>query len=183
MEEAINRSVAQNQLYSSSRNFITETALQLRLDTKQILKDIDAFLKGGEYVDVTNEESGLTATVFQQTGEPKANKLGIQSISNFLKAIFNTAAVQGNFLDDRYDDYVKEVNISIAAIIITNSLKWGIEDDDIDYICDFIMLFVIPFFSRLIDNKEREGYAENLRTSETSSVTDMAAQKRKFFGL
>ena len=49
-----------------------------------------------------------------QTGEPKMNKLGVQSIMAWLTLVLSPHTVQGNFKDDMYFRYIRYVHQKLA---------------------------------------------------------------------
>lgn len=157
----------------ASMQNITNSALQIRLDTTPLLDKIEVFLRGSFFV-MGQDQDGKPIKHEIKCGERKANDKGIQSIVNFVSSIINPHVVQGNFDKETYDSYICEVNTDIAVHIVTNCYVWEIDDNDIDVIIDFIMKLVIPFVSRLIDNKERESYISTLKTLET-----LTSEKKK----
>lgn len=166
MEESktTNQQMYTNKYYNSS------SVLQIRLDTTPILEKIECFLRGGSFVLSQEETTKKITTQFVEQGTAKANKEGVQSILTFLTSVFNPQVVQGNFDEERYQLHIKELNIDLVKFIVTNSTHWNIKDDDIEYICDFIMILAIPFLSRLIDNKERDSYGDTIQTQERTVI-------------
>lgn len=161
-----------SQAYNSNRYYTSSSALEIRLNTENLLLKIESFLRGGSYIMEEDKDSGKISTKFISQGDPKANREGVQSILNYLTSVFNPQVVQGNFTEDQYDKYVLEVNINLLQIILTNCPRWEINDDDIEYIIDFIMMIVIPYMSRTLDNKERESYADTFKTTESTTIRD-----------
>jgi len=164
MEENQNQDTSQ-QVYTN-RYYNSASALQIRLDTNPITEKIENFLRGGSYVIVEDEKTKKITTKFVVQGVEKANKEGVQGIIAYLTSIFNPQVVQGNFDEERYEQYISELNITLAQFIVTNSTRWAIDDEDIEYIINFIMALSIPFLSRLIDNKERDSYGDTIQTQE-----------------
>lgn len=158
-----NTQASTNQYYQSL------SALQIRLDTKPILDDIRTFLVGSELVAQENEKGEIEYSELK-TGQAKANPAGVQALMSILSATFNPQVVQGNFDPKQYEQYIYDTHVSLIKIIVINSDNWAIQDDDIDVIVDFIMNLVQPFISRLIDNKEREGYSDTIKTVESNTL-------------
>jgi len=158
-----------NNTYTSNNQGYNQTsALMIRLDTQPILDQIEIFLRGGQIVPLETKE-GISSQ-FINMGTPKCNDLGTQSLLSFLSATFNPQVVQGNFTSERYDSYIYDTHVNLITNIITNSEQWNIIDEDIDVICDFVMNLIIPFISRLIDNEERKGYADTIKTVESNTL-------------
>ena len=152
-------------------------AIEIRLDTRILLADIESFLRGERTVEIPLED-GRVKLVQKKYGASKCNDEGIQNLLSWL-SIMNAQVVQGNFLYNEkdgistdYQEYICDFQKSLTAMIILKQLDWEIKDDDSESIIDYIMLLVRPFFSRLIDNKERESYGETFRSSESNKVEE-----------
>lgn len=170
MEEQ-NQNYSGQSLSSNSAAYTTAGVIQLRLNADPIVARIEAFLRAAKEV-VEPDEKGNLVQKFVQVGKPKCNDEGVQSILIFVSSLLNSQTVQGNFSEVRYSDYIYEINISLATIIVANKYGWDIEDKELDLIIDFIMLLLIPFFSRTIDNKERESYSETMKHIESNTMRD-----------
>lgn len=166
----------QQSILDANKYYLSATAIQIRLDTQKILDNIEYFLRGAK-PSLKETPEGIV-TEYIQIGQPRANALGIQSILNYIGAVINPQVVQGNFNEKQYDLYIEEVHIEFCATVVNNCYNWEIDDDDIDLIIDFVMKLVIPFISRLIDNKERESYTDTIRSSESNVI-----QNKGGFGL
>lgn len=159
---------------SSNANYTNSSVIEIRLETQGILDQIEAFLRGAQLVPHEKPGEGLYMKKVM-IGDPKCSDTGVQSIMAFCQSIINPAVVQGNFNQDQYANFIYETNVSLVQNIVINTDKWGIEDEDIEVICDFIMSLVQPFMSRTIENGERESYETTLKTSENNTV-----QARRF---
>ena len=54
--------------------------------------------------------------------------------------------------------------------MMNNLYNWGIEEDNYGQICNTIMNLMQPFVSRLINNKERDSYAQSIRVAESNTL-------------
>lgn len=180
LESSYNAQTAYNQHYQSA------SALQIRLETQQLMENIELFLKG-EKVVVSQDENNKIITQKVSLGKRLANAQGVQSILNYISCIVNPQVVQGNFpsdgqgLSEMYYDYVEEVHVDFACNIVQNCYNWSIADEDLDVIIDFIMKLVIPFMTRLIDNEERKSYEATVKHIESSKISS-AESGPKIFG-
>lgn len=169
MEDSENR----KSLYSNPVN--DYNVIQTRLDTRDLLERIELFLRGAKQGIVESEDGSIREHKIM-LGKPKANDTGVQSILNWVSATVNPHTVQGNFVADKhgqsemFDNYIEEYHIELATSLVANCYNWEIDDDEIDSIIDFIMLMIIPFMSRLIDNEERKSYNQTLRAVESSTL-------------
>jgi len=149
--------------------------LEIRLQTSEILKKIELYLRGKRQVE---KYDGKTTQIEDLVyGEPMANELGIQSIMSFVELLINPHAVQGNFTKEaHYHMYVSEVHEGLIQNIMINRDKWNIEINQIGCVVDAIMNFVQPFYTRLINNKERESYTDTMRSVETNTLRENQQQ-------
>lgn len=171
-ETSMNSTLASNKYYQ------TASIVQIRLDVQQIIENIEMFLKGTQIIVSQDETTKRIITQSVPIGEAKANDLGIQAILNWVSSTLNPQVVQGNFPADgqhistMYDNYIEEFNIDLVRFLLTNQIDWEISDRDVEYITDWIMKMIIPFMTRLIDNKERESFQESLRSFETTNTKE-----------
>jgi len=170
-------SVGSNTSYNNQQ----PQSIKIRLDTSDLLKKIEIFLRGGrtEYF-YTENDSGerILSSEYIKTGKKMCNDIGVQTLVNWISGVINPHVVQGNFLIDEktgisksYDDYIFGFNVDLISLVVINRYEWDMDIKDVEGVVDFIMLMVIPFMTRLIDNKERESYGTTLRSVETSNVT------------
>ena len=166
---------------SNSKNFISNEILKMRLGgTEELIQEIEVFLSGKRINYLADEEGGIKR-VTTEISEPKATPEGIFTILTLIRSILNPHIAQGNFIMDTpnhstiYERYVRDKRIDITYLLILNMYKWDIKDKDISGIIDFIMGMIEPFLTRLIDNKERESYAETLKYVETQKAPEQKA--------
>lgn len=172
MQENIQAYMANNQMYQQAN------IIQFRLDTSEILQNIQRFLSGEIFVPVPQND-GTTKFEKQQVGEPLCNRRGSQQIINYLSGIINPAVVQGNYDLFQYENHVNRIHLSITRQLIINYQDWDMKYQDLELINDVIMNIIETFLSRLIDNKERESYMATMKSNETNRVET----GNKLFGL
>jgi hypothetical protein len=163
----------QQSMLANNAAYVNQSALEMRLDTKELLAAIQKFLTGEMAYTVQDKDTGEIKITTVKTGEPLANQIGINHIINLVSSIINPATVQGNYTDDWWRECLVRLRGQLAAIIVCNTVKWEIEPTARKSIMVFIMDgLVVPFTSRLIDNKERESYANTIRSVEASHIHD-----------
>lgn len=152
-------------------------AVQMRLDTSSLMEKIELFLRGGGNVSRYNNENEIE-TSFVKTGSRMCNDLGVQTLLNWIGGTLNPHVVQGNFLVDpktgtskAYDVFIENYNIDLASLVVINLYDWEMDVKNAEGVIDFVMNMIIPFMTRLIDNKERESYGNTIRTVESNSIT------------
>lgn len=155
----------ENMQYQPDMN---QSLMQIRLDTQDILDKIQAFLRG-ERVCYVETEAGIR-TELKKVGTPKMNPDGVQSIMNWLTSTINAMTVQGNFDENLFYIYIRKFMEDLAYNLILNSNKWGLADHDIELVQASIKTTIVPFFSRLLGNKERESYTQTFVTKEHSVI-------------
>lgn len=143
--------------------------LQLRLDTGEIIERVQRFLSGVVLVPATQPD-GSTKLVNQNVGQRICNEKGVQHITNMVHSVVNPGVVQGNYNESRYELHVYQFHTTLASTLIANYIEWEMKYEDLELVATFAMNMVCPFLSRLLENKERESYAQSIRTMESSRV-------------
>lgn len=162
--------------YADNQGFNNANALQVRLDVSEVLKDIENFLRGKK-IDYRQNKAGEIEAYEIKVGQAKCNKLGVQSIMSFIRTIINTQTVQGNFVVDNgadssmYYNYCSNARLDLSEAIVLNIHQWAINKNEAELIIDSIMNIVVPFMTRLIDNKERDSYSNTIRHEEKNTLT------------
>lgn len=142
------------------------SVMTLRIDTKAVLEELEVFLKGKRTIFLP-DASGRS--VIERTiifGKQMMNDEGIGAVMSFMNTQINSLTVQGNFDQKRYRDFILEFDLNLSSNIMTNLKNWGCNRYDYNQICDTIVGMAQTFFSRLIDNKERESYGVTSKTVE-----------------
>lgn len=144
---------------------LSPQAIKYRLDTGDMLRDIELYLRSAKLVDKESDDGKFTTEIVQ-IGRPIANEEGVQGIMGYLRMMIGPHNVQGNMTWDRYDMLIFEINIDLAESLMANRRNWGISIEDYNIILNSIMHTLQLFLSRTVDNKERESYGESIRSDE-----------------
>lgn len=171
MQENTQAYAMNNQMYQQAN------IIQFRLDTSEIIQNIQRFLSGEILIPVTKDNS--TQFVKQKVGESLCNKRGCQHLINYLNGLINPAVVQGNYDMFEYENHIDRIHKSISRQLVINYHDWEMKYEDLELINDVIMNIVETFLSRLKDNKERESYMATMKSSENSRIES----GNKLFGL
>jgi hypothetical protein len=154
---------------SNSSGFQNSTSLQLRLSTDNVVRQVEMYLRGVRTVVVQDQITGLIREDVVWKGKPLVNDEGLQGIMNFVEIIFNPSVVQGNFLDyDMYADYLERTRKDLSDHLMKNFYAYGISEDNYNGIIDTLMRFIEPYMSRLLFNKERDSYAQTIKSVEST---------------
>lgn len=145
------------------------TFIELRLDTRQLLKDIEMFISAKRIFMVKNSKTGEVGEEERDVGYPLANENGITAIINIIHLSANHHTVTGNLRDDRYMDLMCITRKELTEEIVSNCYEWGIDDSKLNLIIDTIMRFLKVFLTRPIDNLERASYQQQIVSRETIS--------------
>jgi hypothetical protein len=174
---------ARNQgVMTSNMEYSNFNALQLRLNTDPVLRQIESYLKGQIITTEIDTSSGMMFEKTRDVGIPLANEEGIQAIMSLLTALFNTQVVQGNFEDHaEYEDFLIRTRKDLADELIINRNKYGISREKLSAIISKIMRIVEVYMTRPIKNKERESYAATMKTFESNTVNASGNQKKGWF--
>lgn len=144
------------------------TFIKLKLDTNPLLQNIETFLTA-KRVFTVRDENGQLFEEERVVGEPYANQIGVSAILSMVNARANNHTVQGNFKKDDFDNYICATRKEIAKEVVSNCYTWGIDETKMMMVVDNIMGCLKPFFSRTIDNKERESLTAQFHSREVIS--------------
>lgn len=167
---------------SNYGQLFNESALQIRLNTQSIIEDIELFLMGKKWITSKNEEGETIASMVPicPNATPRANPQGVQSILSFLRCQLNPQVVQGNFDNASLSQFIFELHMAINKDFMVNLNRWGIAEEDYEFMINTIISMLWAFLTRTKDNKERESYAATVRHFETSNIQE--TQKKGLFG-
>ena len=155
----------------SNDGYTNAGVIQLRLDTGPMLDNIEAFLRGQRIHHYDYSGKGAMP-VMASIGRPKMNDEGVQSIMSWLTPLFSPHTVQGNFATrEELEDYLCRLEKSLGAYLWKNRREWETKIEEVDGIIDMIMNTAEPFFTRLLQNKERESYSNTMQTVERSQTS------------
>lgn len=153
--------VRQNAEYQAS------SIIQMRLDTTKLLADMEAFLRGTRVIGY-KESEGAVEPVFDKMGRARMNDIGIQETMSWISTLFNPQTVQGNKKEEAYQDFMGNLHADFAESLMMNLHQYGIDEQDYNSVVDKVMHTADMFFSRTIDNLERESYASTMKSVERS---------------
>ena len=143
--------------------------LQIRLNSDYVLQRVKVMLSG-EVESIVYDKEGNPIIKREQITEALANKFGIQSIQNYVENVINPQTVQGNFTEAQYSFFIAEVHDGLLSEMMNNLYNWGIHEDNYEHICNSIMNLIQPFVSRVINNKERDSYAQSIKVAESNTL-------------
>jgi len=150
-------------------DYVTASAIEMRLDTKPLLAQIEKQLRGSSQIAVYDED-GRVKFETHEFGKPLANQIGIQKIMTFISSIVSSSVVSGNFKEDYYHEYIQDFEETFNRMLIKGRIRWGMKIDDCDSVYNTVLFLVIPFISRLINDGERKSMSVSTHTQETNTV-------------
>lgn len=177
--EQSNQQSNQSASFVNNQGYNTASILAIRLDTQQILEQIECYLKG--QIKQERIKDGIPVVELVQIGTRKCNDDGIQGIMGYVQAIINSATVQGNLKADQWLQKNFHHRWQFVKMIVTNIKRWEIDDKNIEPISDECCNLIYMFTSRLIENKERESYS-NYSQSQVTSVKENSGGLFSMFG-
>jgi len=154
---------------SNNSYFQSVSALQIRLDTSSVVRQLEMYLKGSRE-EVYSDNEGNIKTRMLKVGNPLVNNRGLQAIMKVIETVFNAQVVQGNFNEDQYNLFLFRTRRDLAVDLMLNLNEYGIKEENYNGIITTIMRFVEPFMSRLVNNKERESYANTIKSVESNTT-------------
>lgn len=151
---------------TSNQEYVDNTSFMLaRIDTTQLISRMKRDISGTVVVLLQNEKGDYYEEI-KQIGRPLANPEGIMHICNLVEEITNSHTVQGNLDINHYYDFIPQVREEITDAIILNCYAWEIDDKDLGYIINKILRIVELFLTRPVNNKERESFQKEFKSSE-----------------
>lgn len=153
----------------SNQQYVNEGVVKLRIDAAPTLEKIQTYLKG-KVTTYYRDQDGRLCKEDIQHGEPKVNDEGFQDLMNFMENILNPMTVQGNFDQERLSNYLKDCHDDLNKMIFCNAPAWAIKAKHQPTLTDSLMKFIEPYMTRLLNNLERESYAQTIKSSESSTV-------------
>lgn len=155
---------------SNTSGFQNASALQIRLNTGSVVRQVEMYLRGVR-TEIVQDSNGIIVENTIWKGRPLVSDEGLQGIMNFIEIIFNPQVVQGNFLDyDMYAEYLERTRKDLASHLMKNFYAYQISEDDYNGIISTIMRFIEAYMSRLIANEERKSYAQTIKSVESMST-------------
>ena len=156
-----------NSFSTNNAGYYAATALQIRLDTSLVVRQIEMYLKGERTVLVDIDGNGTPDSRTIWKGKPLVSDEGLQGIMQFIEIIFNPQVVQGNFQDyDQYANYLIRTRMDLADHLMKNLKNYGIGEKNFNGMISTIMRFIEAFMTRLINNEERKSYANTIKSVE-----------------
>lgn len=164
--------------FSNNFGYNGDSIIRIRLDTQQLLSQLEYFLKGQEIRYEADPQTQLTVEKVVQVGEQLANSKGIHSILSFVQATINAQVVQGNYDWDIWREEVAWCREQLATDVFVNHDEWGVSPQNIGLICNVVMNTIKPFLTRLVNNEERKSYAnfQEMRTIQSPQKTGLLSK-------
>lgn len=159
-----------NQVMTSNYGYNDVSSLQIRLQTDNQISKIRMFLCGYETITLEDTETGKLIFKQRKTGDRLMNDQGVNHLTNYISSVINPQVVQGNYDIDWYREQLFNTHKRLAFMLTVNRPKWEIEPTARYSLIGFLMEFIKPYLSRLIENKERESYSQTLKTMESSTI-------------
>jgi len=167
--------------YTEPLGYVDPKVMELRLGTDPFLKKFELYLKGSELITVYDDE-GRPGLGTRKIGTPLLNDVGIQSVMRVISNLANPQVVQGNLTEESYGFYLAEVRQSLARNMMNNKQKYGLEGKTYTEIIDNIMLFIIPYISRLIGGLDRDSISKTFKSQEVINTQSKRGISIPFVG-
>lgn len=152
-----------NQTYNTS--YLSDSFTMMRIDSEKLLAELEAFYRGTRIIGWSENDNQLKP-VFDKFGKPRMNQKGLQDMMSWLRSLFNPQTVQGNTNDIDLSNQLAIINEDIAVNLMVNLHEYEISENDYEGIIDRTMATATFFFSRTLNNLERESYAQTTKSLE-----------------
>lgn len=160
------------------------SALKVRLDTSDLIKQIHIFLSG-ERTHLSKDKDGNITQKTYVVGERLLNDLGVHRIMMRVQTTINTHMAQANFDKDEYYRIISDLHESIADDLFINMENYDLKQENYSPLVDNIIIPIRIFLTRPVDNEERRSFLNWLRYGETNTLKANEEDRRgwvpKFF--
>lgn len=156
----------------TASNMAQASALQIRLSTDPLIEKIEMYLRGETLATYIDPKTGRRWETREIKSLPVCNEMGVHGILNWIQLLINTQTVQGNYTRQWYLDFCYYARKSLARCLLDNRILWEITPKKLRMISDSIMNIVDPYFSRLINDGERQSYINTLRHIESQTLRE-----------
>lgn len=167
-----------------SQPVIDSNIINIRLNMSELLNEIQTTITGVAFEYLENEKTGEVIKKEIRVAPSIMNEIGCIRVMRWLKNVFNTAVVQGNFhvdktgISEEYERWVINFQKNLGHYLMINLHYFELDIDEYEGLIDSIMCSVEPFMTRLKGNKERESYSSTMQHIENTKTT----QESKGFG-
>lgn len=168
------------QLFSNVPEWHNESTMKMMLDSTEILKEVETFLRGYYYANYYDEKTGDLKRQKIMVGEPKCNEKGVQSIMSWLKMKFNPLVTLGNIDEERYLSMLQRAQENIARNLMMNRINYEIPLKYYEEIIDLCMESYEAILSSPINGGHRRSFTRN-QSVETKEYVEK--DKKTFLGI
>ena len=169
-----------NRSFSNNADAVSTSSLKLRLDTNNLMKKVEVFLRGEITESYIDEELQEIKTRVVKVGLPKANKKGVQYLMLWMQTKFNSHTTQGNIDDKQYGSFLRRCRIGLAQALMINLINFGIKESDYTSIIDVLMESLELYISSTVEGFFTKNLTPTLRTVESNTIRE---EPKKKFGI
>lgn len=167
--------------YFGSQNIQhSENTMRLMLDSNDILREVEIFLKGYYMVPTYDEKTQTSSYEKKSVGEAKANSKGVQSIMFWLKTKINPLTSLSNLSADQYSDFLFRTRQALARNLMSQRINYGITLANYTEIIDVVMETLEPFLTSAISGGHRRSFTSN---QETKRIETTVQDRKKILGV
>lgn len=182
MDQPTNEQVQSAAMVLNNAGFNSTSALQIRLDMRDEVRNFQTYLLGQETV-IDVDENGEAVEKVVQVGEPMVNALGYQAMMGWIHSIINKHTIMGNFIDEEwYGNYMSDLHKDVWCDLLVNREAYGINIKKLQPIVHKYMMCVRLMLTRPIGDKERNGMNNVTKVVENQTTT-MGSKGGGFMGV
>jgi hypothetical protein len=154
--------------------------MRMMLDSTELLKEVEIFLRGyyeTSYYDETKKETVVKKI---SIGEPKCNEKGVQSLMFWLKMKLTPLITMGNISEDQYLMMLSRGHNNLCRNVMINRINYDIPLNYYLEIIDTMMESYEGVLSSCINGGHRRSFTRN-QSVETRETIEK--EPRKFLGV
>lgn len=167
---------SEESVYGDTQRGFSDTTMKLLIDGRDLIKEVEIFLKGYDVQIVYDEETNKSFTQKVVLGEAKVNDKGLQSVMFWIKTKVNPLMSMGNISEEQYQDFLMRTRRNFAANFMNQRINYGISLSNYREIIDYLMEWFEAFFTSPISGGHRRNIMRN-SSIETKELVEKEKSK------
>jgi len=178
-EETINNQTKRVQLQSTNAQYNTQSALDIRLKTDELLLILEQNLRGVKQAFKMIEGKIVEETV--TTNHRLMNDQGVDHVMTYMRVMINPHVFQSNIDEKMHAQLMMHMHSEIVDLIHMNRYIWDISHENMKLVTNLLIHPIGIVLTRPVDNLERDSYMVHVAHQDVGQNTQMQTNRK--FGL
>lgn len=170
----------EGEFFESNNLMHSDNTMRLMLDSNDLLREVEVFIRGYYQVSKYNEETDKQYYEMVKVGEPKANDKGVQSIMFWMRTKINPLISLANISEDQYTNFLYRSRKALARNLMVQRVNYGISLSNYTELIDVIMETFEAFFTSSIKGGHRVAFTSNQKSEIVEKIEN---NNKKMFGV